>query len=149
MGKLYTPSKTDSVQTPQLLMDYITKTYGECFDPVPFNENFNPKIHTDGLKIDWSTTQWNYINPPYSNIGPFVRKACMERDERGCQSIVLVKTDTLSTNYFAECSTNVNIVIIKKHLTFKGYTRRARFGSVLLIFPKTTDITNNYSVLEL
>ena len=50
----------DSVRTPKFLLQRIQKEYfnsGVMFDPTPFVPVFDPKKHTDGLKITWEKRQ--------------------------------------------------------------------------------------------
>ena len=71
---MYSQSKTNDVETPQYIKDYVTKHWGNYFDPVPYRKGgFDPKKHKDALKIEWEIV--NYINCPYTKPKFFIKKA--------------------------------------------------------------------------
>ena len=70
------------------------------FDPAPYNPNFDSEKDVDGLKIPWSF--YTYVNPPYSNVGPWVKKA-KEEHRQGKTIILLLKTDSVCKEYFRFC----------------------------------------------
>lgn len=61
---------TDSYPTPTWLLN----CFEGFFDPCPLNDS--PTF--DGLSIDWKKK--TYVNPPYSNPLPWVKKAIRERE---------------------------------------------------------------------
>ena len=65
--KLFQSKKTDDWQTPQWLYDELNDEFDFDFDPCPLNSTF------DGLLCDWGKR--NFINPPYSNVKGFLKKA--------------------------------------------------------------------------
>lgn len=98
---------SDSWSTPQELFDQLNKKYGP-FDLDACADQSNAKCaqyydgNTDCLKQDWSSvakTVW--INPPYSDPNPFIRKA-KEESLKGIKVVMLLKADH-STNIYAEC----------------------------------------------
>ena len=50
--------------------DWIQDIFAGWFDPCPYD----PAWEIDGLKIDWPD-QRVFINPPYSNVRPWIEKA--------------------------------------------------------------------------
>lgn len=82
--------QSDLWQTPDYFKELILAEYGPTFDPCPCNPQF------DGLTIEWGAR--NFVNPPFSNIEPWVRKALVER-EHGRESVLLLPVRT-SVKYF-------------------------------------------------
>lgn len=74
--------------------EWILHAFDGWFDPCPLNDA--PTV--DGLSIEWRDR--TYVNPPYSNPLPWVRKAIAEH-RRGKRIVMLLKMDT-STQWFAE-----------------------------------------------
>lgn len=77
--------KSDEWATPsRLYKRYMDSGY---FDPCPLNHNF------DGLQINWKSK--NFVNPPFSKVELWVKKAIQECD-RGNKIVMLlpVRTDT-------------------------------------------------------
>jgi hypothetical protein len=63
-------------------------------DQVPlYGEEFR-----DCLIEDWD--EYNFVNPPFNNIEPFIHKAIVER-QKGCNSYLLVPTNS-SSKYWQE-----------------------------------------------
>jgi len=63
------------------------------------------------LKIDWSGMfgcAWGWLNPPYSDIGPFIEKA-IEQQEKGFGTVMLLPADT-SVGWFSLALTSVSEV---------------------------------------
>lgn len=71
------PSKTDDWETPDIVYDTIKEEFAisknTLFDPCPLNPDF------DGLAIPWK--KFNYVNPPYSKLAEFVKKAIHESNQ--------------------------------------------------------------------
>ena len=81
--------------------DYKTdKWLAELFlkwdDPCPYRGLEEKK---DGLIGDWKNN--SFINPPYSNPLPWVRKAILENAQWGSTMVLLLKVDT-STQWYKE-----------------------------------------------
>ena len=134
MGKYYTEkSSTNSVQTPEYVKNIAKKLlYCETlFDPCPFNKNFDKTTDTNGLVINWKHN--TFCNPPYSNCGPWLRKARTEC-ERGISSCLLVKVDVLSRKYFSEIGSPCEIHLFSQKVKFLGYKHVPRFCNILLVF---------------
>lgn len=60
----------DDVYTPRPLFDWLNKKYHFDFDPCPARPSF------DGLRVEWGSS--NYVNPPYSCIDKWLKKAVTE-----------------------------------------------------------------------
>ena len=113
--------ETDQRPTPKWLMD----CFNDYFDPCPLNSN--PEVN--GLNIDWKNK--TYVNPPYSNIRPWVKKA-IEEASKGKKIIMLLPADT-STHYYADLITaNAHIFFSHGRIKFSNYKCPA-WGSMLVI----------------
>jgi len=86
---LFSSKKTDNWQTPPKLLKELEKEFGKMFDPCPLRSRYN------GLRIDWQEV--NFINPPYSKVKEFLKKA-HEEIEKGnaktCVFLTFANTDT-------------------------------------------------------
>ena len=126
------------VQTPKFLLDYLTTTFGTLYDPCPIlNEKFDPKKHTDGLKLDWKKETENgkvvYINPPFSSTKFWFIKAQNERI-RGVKSILLVKTTIANNKFFTKYCQNCQLVFFDFRFPFVGFTTFPVFKLMFVIF---------------
>ena len=120
-------SKSDSVRTPTYILDWVTKTFGEWFDPTPFEPHFDPSKHPNGLTIPWKTT--NYCNPPFSIAFRFLRK-CYE--ESGKTIVFMCKLDLLGRKCFRG---GCDIILFNNKVCFPGYENKPpRFMICLLVF---------------
>jgi hypothetical protein len=136
-------SKTDSVRTPPFILKSIRREFGRFFDPVPFNPTFNKTKNRDGLKIPWKKV--TFVNPPYSNVKPWVIKA-REEWKLGKTVIMLLKLANLATSY-GKLLKGAEIRIFAEKLSFPGYEGRAKFNSVLVILRKNRT-SSKYKFIE-
>jgi hypothetical protein len=120
-------SSGDSVGTPDWLLKNLEREFGELFDPCPMCQ-YDPKTHTNGLEIDWKSPC--FVNPPFSNVKPWVLRAANSTNVR----ILLVKLDVILTNYFREYAAGKCEVRVLGKLKFKGYDKVSPFACVLLIW---------------
>ena len=93
--------------TPPALLDILDQQYtfsrnpdGALFDPCPID--WDPATHPDGLAIDWAPS--TFVNPPYTNVCDWVRKASIEA-AKGNQSVLLLNAATDSV-WFHTCCYN-------------------------------------------
>lgn len=75
---------------------WLYRIFDGWFDPCPLDPDF--KI--DGLELDWSSYDKVFVNPPYSNPLPWVRKAISSRREG--QVIVMLLRHDSSTQWWRE-----------------------------------------------
>jgi len=121
---------SDNYATPKKFYDKLNKEFQFDFDPCPL------RSEVDGLYIDWNGNI--YINPPYSNIEPFIKKGIMEiQDGRAkvCVYLIPMRSDTkywheLIMKYASE------IRFVKSRLNFNESKSPAPFPCVLVIFNK-------------
>ena len=138
-------SSGDSVETPEFIIDYLKSEYGpNMMDPCPFQLNFDPSVHTDGLKIDWTDGDFAFCNPPYSRVKPWFIKGVQEWKKN--QTVVfLIKTSCSQTKYFKEYSTGAELKLINHKIKFKGYDNVAWFPLMLVIFHHDKSKQNTWS----
>lgn len=87
MNKVLFSHNSDHWATPEDLYWYYCLKWG-YFDPCPLHADF------DGLSIEWP--EMVFVNPPYSNILPFVEKAISSWRSWRTKIVMLlpVRTDT-------------------------------------------------------
>lgn len=85
-------SKTDNHSTPPSVYDALNAEFHFNDDPCPLLGD----LLFDGLSREWGIA--TFINPPYSDCGPWVRKA-YEESLRGKTVVGLLRGDT-STKWF-------------------------------------------------
>ena len=108
---------------------------GIWFDPCPID--WNPDTHTDGLTIDWQRKeithlyQGTFVNPPYSNPLPWVKKA-IETYENGGTVVLLLKHDSSTEWYRLLHEAGAKLLMINRRLKY-GTNRGAAFPSLLAV----------------
>lgn len=112
--------KDDTYATPKWILDM----YKDYFDPCPLN--FNPEF--DGLSIEWA--ERTYVNPPYSDPKPWVKKAIEEKN-KGKLIVMLLKAD-VSTEAFRLAHQYGEVLFFARRIKFNGKT--PPWGSMLVIF---------------
>ena len=81
--------ESDHYATPKTFYTQLNREFNFTFDPCPLRSEI------DGLKLPWKGRI--YVNPPYSNIKPFIEKGLKEMQEKRATTIVYllpVRTDT-------------------------------------------------------
>lgn len=136
----------DLWQTPPQIYSALNAEFGFSVDLAAsavnrLHENYVTS-EMDALKISWVGMfgpSWGWMNPPYSDIGPFVKKAA-EQQASGFGTVMLVPADT-SVGWFTEALAAVSEVrlITGGRLSFiRADTGKPvngnNKGSMLLIF---------------
>ena len=136
--KVHFSSKNDSWETPQDLFNEINKTYGPFqLDPASSDTNTKCPIwfteDQDGLKQDWHVFGKVFCNPPYSNVGDWLKKG-YEESQKGCRVVMLVpaRTDTKAFHNYAMKAARIHL--IKGRLKFSGSKNSAPFPSMIVVF---------------
>ena len=116
-------------QTPEEIYKILDDEFHFEFDPCPPEPDFN------GLTVDWKKI--NFVNPPYNDLKPWLRKGIKERD-KGNTSVFLIPA-RVTNQYFHELvlDEKAELRFIRGRLTFKGYKRQAPFGSIVVIYKPT------------
>lgn len=65
---------------------------------------------------------WNWCNPPYSNIRPWVEKAYLEMIQRGTQTVMLVPASTGANWWRDYVDGKAHVLLLNGRLTFVGET---------------------------
>ena len=123
----------DNIRTPG---DFYSKLDEEFhfdkYDPCP--ENPEGLREFDGLSPAPENVKAYYMNPPYSNCAPWIRKA-IEDSSRGITVVMLLKSDT-STKWFHELvMPNAAVRFVKGRLKFLS-GKPATFPSLIAVFQK-------------
>lgn len=126
-SKLTIGSKTnDHVETPPDLYAFLDLLFHFNFDPCPFRADFN------GLKKEWGSS--NFINPPYSNIQPWLKKGVQEM-EKGNTSVFLVPARTNSKYWYKLAFKYASeIWCMKSKIKFKGYTKGSPVPIAVVVY---------------
>ena len=146
--KLMFSSKSSEWETPQDFFDKLNKEFKFTLDPCCTHENKKcEKYYTmeeDGLSKSWKD-EIVFVNPPYADIGRWVKKAYEESANNNAAVVMLIpaRTDTKYWHdYIMEMATAV--YFIKGRLKFYNkviadYTGKndlspAPFPSVVVVF---------------
>lgn len=136
-GNRYNGSNTPDVvrdlwSTPSELVAWMEIEYGDYdIDAAASKENavcekFYSK-ETNCLKRWWGSNKHIWLNPPYSNITPFVKKAIEQMDHNN-QIDILLPCDT-STGWFYEAQQRAaEIILITGEVYQEGGTEYSRTG---------------------
>lgn len=116
---------TDSFKTD----NWILKIFENWYDPCPFNPGWNPYDNHDGLVIPWKDK--TYVNPPYSNVLPWVEKAVQE-NQQGKMIVMLLKHDSSTRWYSLLHGAGARFILIQGRLKFNTGNACA-FPSVLVV----------------
>ena len=110
----------DHWETPQYILNWVTKEYGSYFDPCPLKSLFN------GLIIEWK--EINYINPPYNRIDKplFIQKAIKEF-QKGKTCILLIPANTETKDFKDLYMIASKIMFIHKRVCFKGVNTKGEY----------------------
>lgn len=159
MTKGYHNSKTelsnrDLWQTPKALFDYYDKRFAFKMDVAASKDNslcesfINEQM--DALSCYWSTSNW--LNPPYSDISPWIKKTIGEM-ERGCLTVMLIPADTsvkwfkLAFNNCSEChfiSGRISFINAETQKPVSGNNK----GSVVFIFDPKSPFKSQVCLLD-
>lgn len=130
-------SNSDEYATPQHVFDELNNEFNFNLD-VAANEN-NHKceayfdLKSDGLSQDWGGYRV-FCNPPYSQIGKWVKKAFYESKKDNTLVVMLIPSRT-DTRYFHDyIYKRTEIRFIKGRLKFGGNVNSAPFPSMIVIF---------------
>jgi hypothetical protein len=124
--KLGIGSLNDHVETPTDLYNTLNKEFKFKFDPCPLHSKF------DGLQTKWKKS--NFINPPYSDISPWLEKA-VEEMNNGNLSVFLIPVRTQTKYWHKFVFPHVSEMrFIQTGVKFKGYSTVLPNATCILIF---------------
>ncbi len=86
----------DSWSTPQWLFNWLDSIFNFDIDLAANSDNYKCRayftIHDNALKMNWSEyNKTGFLNPPYSNIDPWVDKA-IEEMKKGFTTVMVIPT---------------------------------------------------------
>jgi len=126
-----TRGSKDSSPSPRWLLDL----FGGFFDPCPLREHPD----WDGLKIEWS--RMNYVNPPYSDKIPWIKRAIKEQ-KKGNITVMLLPHVPDAAWFFDLIVPNAKILGFRGRLQLDS-GKHPMYGSMLCIFtPHVTERRN-------
>lgn len=109
---------------------WILNLFNNYYDPCPYKTKY--KIPLDMQKWGKYHSQV-YVNPPYSNPLPWVRKAIQEKSEYPGMVIVMLLKHDSSTKWYAELvEAGAKFLMIQGRLKFQT-GKSAPFPSVLVV----------------
>ena len=109
--QLFRSKKTDDWQTPPELYKTLDLEFNFDFDPCPFQSTFN------GLECDWGKR--NFVNPPYSKVKEFLKKAHEEINKGNAEVCVFLVFANTDTKWFHDyCYGQSELRFIKGRLKF-------------------------------
>ena len=119
-------SSRQNWKTPAKVYADLNSEFGFTGDPCPPDPDF------DGLLCDWSTV--NFLNPPYSQIMAWLKKAIIEH--RKGKTIVALLPSRTGTAWFHECVLPhaTEIRFIRGRLQFDDCGVNAPFDSMIVIY---------------
>lgn len=125
LNRVVFSSASDHWETPAAVYDALNAEFQFADDPCPL------KCIDDGLDREWKSPC--FVNPPYSNIGPWVAKALAE-SRSGKVVVVLVpsRTDTRWWHEYAMKAREIRF--LRGRVKFGGAAYNAPFPSAILVF---------------
>jgi len=136
--KLMFSSNSDEWETPPEFYDKLNKRFKFTLDPCCSPDNHKcDKYYTykeDGLSKSWADEKV-FVNPPYGDIGEWVKKAYKEATENRAIVVLLIPSRT-DTKYWHDYVMNGASVIyfVKGRLKFSGAKNTAPFPSAIVVF---------------
>ena len=130
---------SDHYATPKRFYDKLHDEFNFNYDPCPLRSEFN------GLLTEWNGNV--YINPPYSNIEPFIKKGIEELKIGNADVLVYLIPVRSDTKYWHSLIMPyaTEIRFVKGRLNFNESKNPAPFPCVLVIFDKTLKGLNSLS----
>ena len=115
-------------KTPSQTYEDLDSEFHFDFDPCPTNHD--PDF--DGLECEWGS--YNFLNPPYSQIMAWLKKAIIEHGKG--KTIVALLPSRTGTAWFHECVLPhaTEIRFIRGRLQFDDCGVNAPFDSMIVIF---------------
>ena len=123
---------TDKYQTDK----WIQNMFPMFFDPCPID--WDKHYHVSGLEIDWFHAialdgyHGVFVNPPYSNPLPWVKKAIYEKSRGDITIVLLLKHDSSTEYYRLLHEAGANMLMINKRLRYQT-KKGAAFPSILFV----------------
>tara|TARA_R110000823_G_C15753121_1_gene482092 strand:+ start:187 stop:624 length:438 start_codon:yes stop_codon:yes gene_type:complete len=128
--KIQGTRESDHYATPIKFYNKLNNEFSFDYDPCPLRSEI------DGLKTNWIGNI--YINPPYSNIEPFIKKGIEEVEKGNSKKLVYLIPIRSDTKYWHNLIMPYakEIRFVKGRLNFNESKSPAPFPCVLVIFDK-------------
>ena len=128
-------SKSDEWATPDDFFDKLNQEFSFTLDPCADDTNFKCKKHftieDDGLAQSWAN-EVVFMNPPYSNVKDWIKKAYNSRRKSVVVCLVPARVDT---RWFHDyCTYAKEIRFVKGRLKFGESKNSAPFPSMVVVF---------------
>ena len=120
---------------------WVTNMLHTYYDPCPID--YDGDIDESGLQKDWFIQSMPYdfrifVNPPYSNVTPWVERA-IEAYQENCKVYMLMKCDT-STKWFAMLhEAGAKFIFMNGRLRFST-GKTAPFPSMLVVLDRDSHL---------
>lgn len=126
--KIQGTRESDHYATPKKFYERLDKEFSFDYDPCPLRSEI------DGLLTEWKGSI--YINPPYSNIEPFISKGIEEIKKGNADKLVYLIPVRSDTKYWHNLIMPYacEIRFVKGRLNFNDTKSPAPFPCVLVIF---------------
>lgn len=129
--------KSDEWSTPSKIFEELDAEFNFTLDPCATDENHKCDFYftknIDGLKENWGGNRV-FVNPPYSQIKHWVKKAWEESTKPNTIVVMLIPART-DTRYFHEYIYHRSeIRFLKGRLKFGESANSAPFPSMVVIF---------------
>jgi len=134
LSKMY-DERTDEYYTPERVVRPLAESVdGFDLDPCSGTEfaRIADTVYTeDGLEKDWYGDVW--LNPPYSDIGPWLDKANQGVEEGDIMSVFALVPYRTQTQWFQRNVDNVNVIcFVEGCISFGDSDDTAPFGNLIL-----------------
>ena len=123
-------SNSDDWATPEKVYEELNKEFHFVDDPCPLKARGLPLM--DGLSREWG--QVVFMNPPYSNPTPWVKKAYQE-SQRGKTVVGLLRGDTSAKWFHDWVLPYAQIRFVKGRIKFNN-GKPAPFASIIVVWGK-------------
>lgn len=88
---------------------------------------------TNALRQSWALGGWNWLNPPFSRLGPWVKKALLEQ-AHGARTIMLVPAAAGANWWRDHVHGKAHVLLLNGRITFVGHTKPYVKDCALLIY---------------
>lgn len=125
MNRILFSSASDEWATPAETFSALNSEFNFADDPCPLGGGVN------GLMREWKSPC--FVNPPYSEIGPWMEKAMIE--SKAGKTVVLLVPSRTDTRWWHDYAMKAReIRFIRGRLKFCGAKTGAPFPSCVIVF---------------
>lgn len=135
---------SDEWATPQSVVDMLGREFGPfdldaCCRPETAKASMYYTKASDGLTAHWFGCV--YVNPPYSDPGPWIRRAVAAVGAGDARRVVMLLPASTDTNWFHDdVLPNADVYFVRGRIKFLGWQGAPigspKAGSIVAVFPK-------------